>query len=256
MTASAYAQLDLAGEIALVTGASSGIGAAVAKLLASRGAAVVVNFRSGEERATKIVDAITRDGGRAFSIAADVTKADDLAKIRAAAQEAYGPITILVNNAGAFWEVHPFLDIGDELWDRSLDLNLRAVVRACETFLPDMLAAGHGRIVNLSSIVTQSGGPGETAHYAVAKAGVETLTRSLAREHAATGVIVNAVAPGLIDTPVHDDNRERFDRLQAAYAPVGRAGTPEEVAEVVAFLASPAASYMTAQTLHVNGGRL
>lgn len=256
MSPSAYSQLDLTGEVALVTGASSGIGAAVARLLAARGAAVVVNFRSGAERATEVVDEITRVGGRAFSIAGDVTKVEDLARLREAARDAYGPVTVLVNNAGAFWEVRPFLEIGDELWERSLQLNLRAVVRACETFLPDMLAARSGRIVNLSSIVTQSGGPGETAHYAVAKAGVETLTRSLAREHAADGVIVNAVAPGLIDTPVHDDNRERFDRLQASYAPVGRAGTPAEIAEVVAFLASPAASYVTAQILHVNGGRL
>lgn len=256
MSRDPFAALSLAGRTALVTGGSSGIGAATCELLARRGAAVAVNYQHGRERAAALVASIERSGGRAITVPADVTSPGEVDAMVQTVIAGLGPIDILVNSAGAFWETRPFDSIDEALWHRAMALNFFGAVHSCRSVLPSMKAKGAGSIVNLSSIVTRTGGPGETAHYASAKGALETMTYSIAREYAANGVRVNAVSPGLIDTPVHDQNRQRFDRIAKEYAPLGRPGTATEVAEVVAFLVSNAASYVTAQVWHVNGGRL
>lgn len=256
MASNAYAGLSLEGRTALVTGGSSGIGSATCELLAARGARVAVNYRSGRGRAEELVKTIGNAGGEAIAVSADVTSVEESEALVKAVAETLGPVDILVNSAGAFWETRPFEDVDPELWHRSMALNFYGAAHCCKAVLDSMRAQGRGSIVNLSSIVSRSGGPGETVHYASAKGALETMTYSIAREYAPVGIRVNAVAPGLIDTPVHDSNRERFQRIAQGYAPLGRPGTAQEVAEVVAFLASEAASYVTAQIWHVNGGKL
>lgn len=255
MSADPFAGLSLQGRTALVTGGSSGIGAATCRLLAARGAPVAVGYMSGRERAEAVVAGIEAAGGRALAVAIDVTSTEAVEDALARVEQELGGPQILINSAGAFWETRPFVRIDPGLWSRSMDLNFFGAVHCCQSFLTRRSAGQGASIVNISSIVSRSGGAGETAHYASAKGALETLTYSLAGEYAGEGVRVNAVAPGLIDTPVHDANQERFERIAHTYAPIGRPGSAEEVAEVVVFLASDAASYVTGQVWHVNGGK-
>lgn len=256
MNPGALQGLDLSGRVALVTGGSSGLGRAIAIVLAARGAAVAVNYHRGRERAEAAVAEIAAAGGKAMTVQADVTQRLAIAQMATAVAGGLGQPDILVNCAGDFLAIRPFLEIDEELWDDSIALNLKSAFLCSQVFLPGMLDQGWGRVIHLSSIVSHSGGAGETIHYAAPKGAIDTLTRGMAREFAARGVLVNAVCPGLIDTPIHDKYRERFERLAPGYAPVGRAGRPEEVAEVVAFLAAEAAGYITGQIIHVNGGRI
>ena len=255
MNADPFAGLSLQGRTALVTGGSSGIGAATCRLLAARGASVAVGYMSGRARAEEVVAEIEQAGGRALAVATDVTSVADVEDTLTRVEHELSQPQILVNSAGAFWETRPFVEIDPGLWNRSMDLNFFGAVHCCRSFLTRVSEGSGGSIVNISSIVSRSGGPGETAHYASAKGALETLTFSLAGEYAGEGIRVNAVAPGLIDTPVHDENQERFQRIAQTYAPIGRPGSAEEVAEVVVFLASDAASYVTGQVWHVNGGK-
>lgn len=225
-------RLNLTGRVALVTGASSGLGKAIALHLAARGAAVAVNYHSGRERAEAVVAEISGMGGRAAAVGADVTDPAAVKRMYAEVVRALGPVDILVNNAGDFFAVHPFLETPPDLWQRSLDLNFKSAVWCSRAALPAMMERRWGRVIHISSIVARSGGPGETYPYAAAKGALETLTIGMAKEFAPHGVLVNAVSPGLIDTPVHDKFRARFERLAPTYAPVGRPGQPHEVAEV------------------------
>ena len=234
---------------ALVTGASRGIGAAIARALAADGWMVGVNYRGDGERAGALVEAIERDGGRASAIAGDVCDPGAPDELFRQLEEAFGtPVLALVNNAGVNHDdLAPSL--GDEEWSIVLDTNLTAAFRLTRRALRGMLRARAGRIVNISSVSGLRANPGQ-ANYAAAKAGLMAFTKTVAVEVARRGITVNAVAPGLIDTGM---TVGVSDALLAA-VPARRIGTPEEVAACVQFLASDAASYVTGAVLTVDGG--
>jgi 3-oxoacyl-[acyl-carrier protein] reductase len=233
---------------ALVTGGSRGIGAAIARALAQDGWPVAVTYRADAHGAQETVAGIAQHGGRAVALAGDVTDRLALEASFASAEEQLGPVLVLVNNAGVRADnLSPLLE--DDEWDRVLDTNLDAAFRASRRALKSMMRARFGRIVNIASIVGIRANPGQ-ANYAAAKAGLIALTKTMAVEVARRGVTVNAIAPGLIDTSMTEDLDGRL--LEAV--PARRAGRPEDVAAAVSYLVSPAASYVTATTLVVDGG--
>jgi NAD(P)-dependent dehydrogenase (short-subunit alcohol dehydrogenase family) len=240
--------------VALVTGGSSGIGAATAVRLAKEGFDVAVGHRSGKDRAEQVAEQVRATGGRALPVQLDVVETESVERAYREVETELGVPTALVNSAGGFLELHPFREIDDALWRQTLDLNIIGTVNCCRAVLDGMVAAGGGRIVNLSSVVSRTGGAGASMHYAVSKGGIDTLTLGLAREYGSHGVLVNAVAPGLVDTAIHDEFRERFERLSSNYGLLGRAGTADEIAAVIAFLVTEAGSFVTGQVWHVNGG--
>ncbi|YBV93928.1 glucose 1-dehydrogenase (plasmid) [Phyllobacteriaceae bacterium JZ32] len=236
---------------AIVTGAGSGIGRAIARKLAAAGYAVTVNDLS-LERAEAVADEIRAAGGRAAAVAGDVSGEADAATIYLAAVAAHGEVSLLVNNAGiAHQALFEKLDVGD--FDRMFAVHVRGTFLMTKAVLPAMLAAGAGVIVNVASQLGQIGGV-ELVHYSGAKAAIIGMTKALAREVSARGVRVNAVAPGPINTPLVMQLSEDWRAAKRAGLPLGRFGEPEEVAETVAFLASPAASLFVGQTLGPNSG--
>lgn len=252
--------LPLADRVALVTGASSGIGKAIALHLADLGAHVVVNYKSSEPEAEAVAEEIRRLGRRAVAIAADVTRREAVSELVAVAEAELGPIECLINNVGGLIARKPFVEFDDAGWDAIMDLNLRSAYICAQAVLPGMIARRSGQIVNISSIAAETGGPGGATLYAAAKGAMNTLTIGLSRELAPHGIRVNAVSPGLIDTPFHTGapgtaGNERSFRDRIAAIPMGRMGEPEEVARVVGFLVSERAGYVTGQVLSVTGGR-
>ncbi|ANH07953.1 SDR family NAD(P)-dependent oxidoreductase [Shinella sp. HZN7] len=236
---------------ALVTGAGSGIGRAIAQKLAADGYAVTVNDLS-PERAEAVADEIRAAGGKAVAVAGDVSGEADVAAIHLAAVAAHGDVTLLVNNAGiAHQALFENLDVHD--FDRMFAVHVRGTFLMTRAVLPAMLSAGAGVIVNVASQLGQIGGV-ELVHYSGAKAAIIGMTKALAREVSARGVRVNAVAPGPINTPLVMQLSEDWRAAKRAGLPLGRFGEPEEVAETVAFLASPAASLFVGQTLGPNSG--
>jgi 3-oxoacyl-[acyl-carrier protein] reductase len=249
--------LDLDGKVALVTGASSGIGRATAVALAECGASVAVNFHRNESGAEETRARIVNGGGRATVIQADVTRAADVRALVTRATEELGPVDILVNNAGSLVERLKILELTEERWDEVIDLNLKSAFLCSQVVAASMMERKTGAVVNVSSIAGRNGGALGSIHYSTAKGGLITLTKGFAKELAPYGVRVNAVSPGVIDTPYH----ERFSTPEAMKAyvggiPLGRVGTPEQVASVIAFLASDAASYLSGETIEINGGML
>ncbi len=233
---------------ALVTGASRGIGAAIARGLAEDGWPVGVNYRKDEEGAEGVAEGIESGGGSAIAIQADVSDPAAADELFPSLEERFGPVLVLVNNAGMRADgLAPQLD--DEAWDRVLEVNLTAAFRLTRRALRGMMRARFGRIVNIASIVGQRANPGQ-ANYAASKAGLIAFTSTVAAEVARRSVTVNAVAPGLVETELTEDIGD--DLLRAI--PARRAGTPEEVAACVRFLASQEASYVNGTTLTVDGG--
>lgn len=240
----------ITGRIALVTGASRGIGRAIAETLAAGGATVVAAARG--DGARPVAEAIAAGGGKAEPVSLDVTDAASIDAAVSRALDEFGRIDILVNNAGITRD-QLMLRMKREDWDAVLATNLTAAFLTVQAVLKPMIRQRHGRIVNLTSVVGQSGNPGQ-ANYAASKAGLIGFTKAVAQEVASRNVTVNAVAPGMIDT---DMTRALGDDVHEAWAdkiPVRRLGTPVEVAAAVAFLASDEASYITGHVLAVNGG--
>ncbi|MFF3567598.1 3-oxoacyl-ACP reductase family protein [Nocardia jiangxiensis] len=238
------------GRNAVVTGGGRGIGRAIATVLAANGAAVAVwdlNAANAEETVAQIREA----GGKAIAVVGNAAETTAVKEAAARTRAELGPVTILVNNAG-ITKYSAFMDLTEENWDNIIEVNLKGPFLVTQAFVPDMLEAGWGRIVNISSSSAQTGGPA-VAHYAASKGGVIGFTKALATEFVATGITVNNVPPGTVDTPLL---REGYDPEQLAAAmPMKRVGRPEDIAYAVNYLASDEAGYVTGQTLSVNGGR-
>jgi 3-oxoacyl-[acyl-carrier protein] reductase len=234
---------------ALVTGASRGIGAAIARALAREGWPVGVNYRGDDEAAAAVVDEITQAGGRAIAVKGDVADPATADALFERLEAEFGPVLVLVNNAGVRADgLAPMIDDGD--WQRVIDTNLTAAFRLTRRALRPMIRNRYGRVVNIASIVGAVKGNAGQANYAASKAGLVAMTRTVAAEVARRGVTVNAVAPGLIQT----DMTEGIGDNLLEHVPARRPGTPEEVAECVRFLASDGAAYVTGVCLTVDGG--
>lgn len=241
---------ELQNRIAVVTGASRGIGKAIALALAEAGATVAVNYRERSDEAEAVTEAIRKSGGRAAAFGADVSQRGAVQDMVRDIEERLGAIDILINNAGMA-AVRSLDDITEEDFDRSIAVNLKSAFLCTQAVLPGMRARRWGRVVNLSSIGARVGAGSVSVAYGAAKAGVEGLTRAYALRLAPEGVTVNAIAPGLIDTEM---GKPLLDAGVAARIPVGRAGAGSEIAQAVLLLVRN--SFMTGQTIAVNGGSL
>ena len=238
--------------VAIVTGSGRGIGRAIALELARLGAAIVINDVGDAAPAQQVCQEILGKGGRSHVVLADISQATEASRLVDSALTAYGRVDILVNNAGITRD-QLVLRMSDEDWDRVLSINLKGSFLCIKSALRPMLKQRWGRIINISSIAGIVGNAGQ-ANYAAAKAGLIGLTKTVAREVASRGVTVNAVAPGAIDTAMLQSLSENVRQEMVKQIPVGRLGTPEDVSQMVAFLASEATSYITGQVFHVDGG--
>jgi len=249
--------MDLTGRVALVTGASSGIGAATAVVLADLGAAVAIGYHANADGAARVCGEIQAAGGKVVTLRADVRHSDEARALVAQAREVLGPIDILVNNAGSLVRRTPLAQITDEGWSEVIDLNLTSAMVCSQAAAPDMIERRRGAIVNIVSIAGRNGGGPGAGAYASAKGGLIAYTKALAKELAPHGVRVNAVSPGVIDTPFHEvfSTPEMIANMIKGI-PMGRTGASRECAMAIAFLASDAASYIAGETLEVNGGQL
>lgn len=246
--------MRLQNRTALVTGAGQGIGQAIALALARHGARVAL-CDINAQRLDMVLAEIQSIGGSALTCPMDVTSKDQIQKVVQQVLNLWGAIDILVNNAGIY-EVLPFEEITEAQWDRMLSVNLKGAFLCCQAVVPHMKQRGRGTIINIASSAGKTGATLAGAHYSVSKAGVICLTKQLARELGPYGITANAVAPGRIDTPmihtVPEDQNEMFRQR----TPLGRLGTPDDVANAVLFLASDEASFITGEILDVNGGLL
>ena len=242
---------NLQGQVAIITGASRGIGRAIALELSKQGAKIVVNYAASSEKADAVVDTITQAGGDAISLQADVSKVEEVDALVNAVMEKFSRVDILVNNAGITRDTL-LLRMKLEDWQTVIDLNLTGVFLCTKAASKIMLKQRSGRIINITSVAGQMGNPGQ-ANYSAAKAGVIGFTKAVAKELASRGITVNAVAPGFIATDMTSNLTNTEEIVK--FIPLGRYGQPEEIAGMVRFLAAdPAAAYITGQVFNVDGG--
>lgn len=249
---------DLKQKVVLVTGGGTGIGAAAARAFGAAGAQVAVHYRSSAAEAQSVAAAIAAVGGQALALQADLTRAQDCAHLVQQTVERFGRIDVLVNNAGDLVRRAPIAEADDALFDAVIDLNVRSVVRLCRAAIPHFRRQGGGAIINVTSVAARNGGGPGAVLYASSKGFISTFTRGLAKELAAEGIRVNAVAPGVIVTPFQQRHTTaaQLESFRAGI-PMGRLGAPEDCAGAFLFLASAAASgYVTGQIIEVNGGQL
>ncbi|HET8627307.1 MAG TPA: SDR family NAD(P)-dependent oxidoreductase [Thermomicrobiales bacterium] len=243
----------LEGKVALVTGAARGIGLATARRLAAEGAAVVLADVI-EDEARRAADALAAEGRRALAVRADVSRREDVAAMVRAAEEAFGRLDILVNNAGIGGKAAPIEQQSDADWDTVMAVNLKSVYLCCQAAIPGMKARRYGRIVNVASIAGKEGNP-NMVPYSTAKAGVIGLTKALAKEVGADGISVNAVSPAVIETTLLEQLTPEQVQYMVQRIPLGRVGQPEEVAALIAWLASDECTFTTGQCVDISGGR-
>jgi len=243
--------MTLQGKVAVVTGGSRGIGRAVATVLAREGAVITLCARD-RVLLEKVAAELESSGAQALAVQADVTRASEVEQMIGACVERFGQVDILVNNAGITRD-NLLLRMKDEEWDAVLSTNLKGVFQCTRAVLRPMIKQRSGRIINLTSVVAVMGNPGQ-ANYVAAKAGIIGLTKATAREVASRGITANAVAPGFIETDMTHALDPELQEQMRSQIPLGRFGRPEDVAELVAFLASDRAAYITGQVIHLNGG--
>lgn len=244
----------LKGKCAIITGASRGIGRAIALKLASLGANIVINYRSNEKEALDVENEIKGMGVETLCIKGDISKSEEVENIVASAKEKFGTIDIMVNNAGITKD-GLILRMKEEDFDSVIDVNLKGVFNCLKAITPIMIKQKQGKIINLSSVVGITGNAGQV-NYAASKAGVIGMTKSLAKEVGSRGITVNAVAPGYIETDMTEALGEKYKEEMKKNIPLKRLGTANDVAEAVAFLASEGADYDTGQVIQVDGGML
>ena len=249
--------MQLENKVTIVTGATSGIGRAIALAFGAAGASVTVNFRSSPEAADEVVGRLEAAGGKGFAVHADITKADEVGAMVARTVEEFGPLDVMVNNAGMETKM-PFLETPPEVWEEVLAVNLTGPWLGCQAAARQMAGQnGGGRIVNISSVHEELPMP-TNAPYCAAKGGVRMLTRTIAVELAPHGVTVNNIAPGAVETPMDAEIKEDPEQYRSLLSeiPLGRMGKPEEVAALAVYLASDAAAYVTGSTFVVDGGMM
>jgi 3-oxoacyl-[acyl-carrier protein] reductase len=244
--------MRLEGKVALVTGASRGIGREIAFELAREGASVAVNYAGSEAKALEVVDGIKAMGRDAFAIQADVSSSDSVTEMVKETIEHFGKLDILVNNAGITKD-NLLMRMKESEWDDVININLKGVFLCTKAVTRQMMKQRGGRIINISSIVGVSGNPGQ-ANYVAAKSGVIGLTKTTAKELSSRGITVNAIAPGFITTDMTDKLNEDVKSEMLKQIPLARFGEPKDIARTVIFLASEDGAYMTGQTLHIDGG--